>query len=102
MLQDIGFEYTWEVDPFDGGPHYRAKVSDIMPIKNLKQYNIVQVDQSPENSSIYFGTIPLAEHKFCSTYFNVLEKSADTLKVSSQHLKNLDLPKEFKSNCISI
>ena len=34
MLEKIGFKYTNEVDPFDGGPHYRAKTSDITIIKN--------------------------------------------------------------------
>lgn len=38
MLERIGFEYVNEVDPFDGGPHYRAKKEDIKPIKSLKQY----------------------------------------------------------------
>lgn len=35
MLERIGFKYTNEVDPFDGGPHYRAKLKDIKPIKEL-------------------------------------------------------------------
>ncbi|MFL5783378.1 MAG: arginine N-succinyltransferase [Bacteriovoracaceae bacterium] len=33
MLESIGFKYTYEVDPFDGGPHYRCPVKDIKPIK---------------------------------------------------------------------
>ena len=39
MLESIGFHYTSEVDPFDGGPHYRAKLKSIRPIKNLKEYS---------------------------------------------------------------
>jgi arginine N-succinyltransferase len=34
MLEDIGFTYTQEVDPFDGGPHYRAQREEIYPIKH--------------------------------------------------------------------
>ncbi|MCP4913680.1 MAG: arginine N-succinyltransferase [Oligoflexia bacterium] len=34
MLESIGFHYTDEVDPFDGGPHYRAKKENITPIAN--------------------------------------------------------------------
>jgi len=34
MLESIGFKYTNEVDPFDGGPHYRCPLKDIKPIKN--------------------------------------------------------------------
>ncbi len=34
MLESIGFTYTFEVDPFDGGPHYRSPLKDISLIKN--------------------------------------------------------------------
>jgi arginine N-succinyltransferase len=33
MLESIGFKYTYEVDPFDGGPHYRCLLKDIRPVK---------------------------------------------------------------------
>jgi arginine N-succinyltransferase len=33
LLESIGFHYLDEVDPFDGGPHYGAKTSEILPIK---------------------------------------------------------------------
>lgn len=37
MLESIGFHYTEEVDPFDGGPHYRAKTDDIKLIKKMQR-----------------------------------------------------------------
>jgi arginine N-succinyltransferase len=36
MLEGIGFQYMNEVDPFDGGPHYRSKLNNIKPIRNKK------------------------------------------------------------------
>ena len=36
MLESIGFQYINEVDPFDGGPHYRSKLNNIRPIRNKK------------------------------------------------------------------
>lgn len=33
MLESIGFKYTYEVDPFDGGPHFRCPLKDIKPVK---------------------------------------------------------------------
>ena len=33
LLESIGFHYLDEVDPFDGGPHYGAKVTEILPVK---------------------------------------------------------------------
>jgi arginine N-succinyltransferase len=32
MLRSIGFRYAERVDPFDGGPHYLADVSEISPL----------------------------------------------------------------------
>ncbi len=33
MLEGVGFKYTYEVDPFDGGPHYRCPLKEIKPVK---------------------------------------------------------------------
>ena len=33
MLESIGFRYTYEVDPFDGGPHFRCPLKDIKPVR---------------------------------------------------------------------
>ena len=35
MLESIGFCYTQEVDPFDGGPHYRARLKDITLVRDM-------------------------------------------------------------------
>lgn len=40
MLESIGFKYTHEVDPFDGGPHYRCQLDDIKPVKTIQQAQI--------------------------------------------------------------
>jgi arginine N-succinyltransferase len=37
MLEKIGFRYANEVDPFDGGPHYKCKLSSIKPIQALQK-----------------------------------------------------------------
>lgn len=49
MLEKIGFYYINEVDPFDGGPHYRAEMSQISLIKEkfskkLKVVNSLESD----------------------------------------------------------
>lgn len=41
MLEGIGFKYTKEVDPFDGGPHYRAKLSDLTPVKEQTECTLI-------------------------------------------------------------
>lgn len=41
MLEKVGFTYTSEVDPFDGGPHYRAKLKETTLYKNLRTSKVV-------------------------------------------------------------
>jgi arginine N-succinyltransferase len=40
LLENIGFEYLDEVDPFDGGPHYGAKTSEVLPIKHGQKLQV--------------------------------------------------------------
>ncbi len=51
MLTKAGFEYTHEVDPFDGGPHYRGRVADIVPIKEIELYHISKSKGETEDPS---------------------------------------------------
>ena len=38
MLESIGFTYRNMIDPFDGGPHFWAKTSQIDPVKRTKRF----------------------------------------------------------------
>ena len=40
MLKGLGFEYTEEVDPFDGGPHLATNIDDIHLVKNTRAYKV--------------------------------------------------------------
>lgn len=42
MLEKIGFQYTGEVDPFDGGPHYRAKLKDLTIVQDFKKAKVIK------------------------------------------------------------
>jgi arginine N-succinyltransferase len=33
LLEKIGFSYVSRIDPFDGGPHYEAKVADVTLVR---------------------------------------------------------------------
>jgi arginine N-succinyltransferase len=41
LLESIGFSYLDEVDPFDGGPHYGANVSQILPITQGRKLKLI-------------------------------------------------------------
>ena len=40
MLENLGFEYSKEVDPFDGGPHYRAQREDLKIIDQVETFKV--------------------------------------------------------------
>ena len=46
LLESIGFEYLEEVDPFDGGPHFGSKTSEILPIKMGKQVRLTEFKEA--------------------------------------------------------
>lgn len=41
LLESMGFKYMSEVDPFDGGPHYHCKVSDIEILKKAQTLKFI-------------------------------------------------------------
>jgi arginine N-succinyltransferase len=65
MLESIGFKYMNEVDPFDGGPHYRALLKDIKPIKERYETKIVIKDQETTTRKEILLQIETKEHAFC-------------------------------------
>lgn len=38
MLQRLGFRYRDQVDPFDGGPHYGARLREMSLVKNTRSF----------------------------------------------------------------
>ena len=52
MLEKVGFKYMGEVDPFDGGPHYRCKRDEIIPIKESGYVKIRYRDHLQSRSAL--------------------------------------------------
>lgn len=49
MLEKIGFVFSEEVDPFDGGPHYKATIDEVSIIQSLKNVKVKYEMNLPEN-----------------------------------------------------
>lgn len=47
MLERIGFKFSDEVCPFDGGPHYRARMEDITLIKRCQALTVSSEKSAP-------------------------------------------------------
>lgn len=55
MLESIGFEYSRRIDPFDGGPHFHARVNDILPIREARRLRLSTREVSTEEEQAVLG-----------------------------------------------
>lgn len=82
MLEKIGFEYTNEVDPFDGGPHYRCPLKDIKPIKE-RVLKAIRFEDDLQDASPYLLELKNENYDFLATKVEAKE-SEDYLVVDSK------------------
>jgi arginine N-succinyltransferase len=56
MLEKIGFRYVERIDPFDGGPHFEANVSDISLVQRSRKAKVAEeaLDRQAEEWLICF------------------------------------------------
>lgn len=89
MLESIGFYYTEEVDPFDGGPHYRAKLEDVSLVQNIKTYELSKDKDNSAEGDLFLIN---GEHEEFSFYAPVLraEPKGKQLLFSEKAFKNLN------------
>jgi arginine N-succinyltransferase len=40
MLERIGFSYVSRIDPFDGGPHYEARLADVSLVRRHRKARV--------------------------------------------------------------
>jgi arginine N-succinyltransferase len=45
MLRRIGFQYCNRIDPFDGGPHFRAATDEILLVKRTQRTTVKRVEE---------------------------------------------------------
>jgi arginine N-succinyltransferase len=84
MLESIGFKYIFEVDPFDGGPHYRCPLKDIHPIKNMIKGKIKYNDFNPTKAKEMLIYIPQSEFDFYALKTEVYYSPAGELHIQKE------------------
>jgi arginine N-succinyltransferase len=52
MLERIGFRYVERIDPFDGGPHFEAKVDDVTLIRRFRTVKLAEEDFEMEGDDV--------------------------------------------------
>ena len=100
MLESIGFRYISEVDPFDGGPHYRCDLKDIKLIKEMQQYEIQIDDNIEEFTEFKMIHIHSKNYSFASCMIPCRQEG-NVLKISSYTYKHFELNENESYNGIN-
>lgn len=63
LLENIGFEYIEEVDPFDGGPHYGCPTKEVLPVKHGKKLQVDEFSDASYKDHYLVGTFSPTDFK---------------------------------------
>ncbi len=47
LLEQVGFRHVDRIDPFDGGPHYEAKLEDVTLVRAYRRLRVAERDLAP-------------------------------------------------------
>ena len=100
MLESIGFKYTNEVDPFDGGPHYRANMKDIKPIKDIFECEILIRDSIIKSDKAnILASLPTRDGSFKAALIsgNLNRGTPSRFIIDPEEAKILGLKDDFKT-----
>ncbi|MBT3983017.1 MAG: arginine N-succinyltransferase [Bacteriovoracaceae bacterium] len=100
MLEGVGFKYINEVDPFDGGPHYRCPLKEISSVKNM-QHGRVELGAKyleDQNDKVLIQ-IPSKNHDFLATSADINFKNG-VISLPQNLIQELKLDKDFETSFI--
>ena len=100
MLEGIGFKYTNEVDPFDGGPHYRANLKDITPVKDMFECEILVRDAIIKSDlESIMVSLPTHDKTFKAAHVsgNMNRGTPNRFIIHPEEAKKLGLKEDFKT-----
>lgn len=92
MLESIGFKYTYEVDPFDGGPHYRCPLKEIKPIKEkVTGVLITNKGYDPKEARDVIISLEHPEHDFFALRTRLQVHGDGQVSLDPQIVKDLGI-----------
>lgn len=100
MLESIGFKYTHEVDPFDGGPHYRCPLKQIRPVQEMLKGKLTKDGFSSANAKPMLIALPHKDHDFFAVKMLVTVHTDGRLSVDHESAKNFEIPWETETAAI--
>jgi arginine N-succinyltransferase len=92
MLESIGFKYTYEVDPFDGGPHYRCPLKEVKPIKEkITGVLITNKSYDPKETREVIVSLEHPEHDFFALRTQLQVHGDGQVSMDPQLVKDLGI-----------
>lgn len=91
MLESIGFKYTQEVDPFDGGPHYRCELKNIKPVKHQIVGTLSNQGFDASTSQPMLVALPQSNYDFFAVKLNVNVSKDGALILDSGEVGDLQV-----------
>jgi arginine N-succinyltransferase len=91
MLESVGFKYTHEVDPFDGGPHYQAQLQDVKHVKQMVRGILSQEEFDATTAKEMLVAIPKADHDFFAIKIKICI-SAEKIILNPKDVTGLKIP----------
>lgn len=91
MLKKIGFKFTQEVDPFDGGPHYRCDLRNIKPVTEYLSQKIIYQDLAQSDfTGRYLISIRSKTYEwFC--FSSLAKATEDSLIIPKKAIEHLPI-----------
>jgi arginine N-succinyltransferase len=92
MLESVGFKYTYEVDPFDGGPHYRCPLKEVKPIKEkITGVLITNKSYDPKETREVIVSLEHPEHDFFALRTQLQVHGDGQVSLDPQLVKDLGI-----------
>lgn len=92
MLEQVGFKYIQEVDPFDGGPHYRCALKDVKPIKHKVVGALSQEGFNASEAQPMLVAIPHNGLDFFAAKLNVVLSKSGQLVLDPKEVATITIP----------
>jgi arginine N-succinyltransferase len=88
MLEGIGFRYRNMIDPFDGGPHYWAKTSQIDPVKKTLRVKLASKSGGAMKTQTRYGILMNLERQHVrAEQMNFEFRKSDVILSDEQRLR---------------
>jgi len=92
MLESIGFKYTHEVDPFDGGPHYRCELKAIKPVRNRVEGILSSEGFDEREATSMLVAIQQADYDFYAVKLSICLHRQGHLILNPKEVEGIDVP----------